>query len=549
MQRKTYKTSETVDFVVIGSGASGGIMARELSRAGNSVVVMEQGPRMAPQDFEHDELKYRNLSGITNNPATNPQSFRHTPDEKAERVTGRNPLTYARIVGGSSAHFNANFWRLHKIDFIEGSRLGPIEGASLVDWPITYAELEPYYTKVEWEVGVSGLAGSSPFDSWRSKPYPMPPLPVKSSGVLFERGARKLGLHPYPAPMAINSVAYKDRPPCVQCGLCGGFGCEVMAKSSSVWTVIPEAEATGRCEIRPESYVFRIGMNKAGRADGVHYFDKDRKEQFQPARAVVVCANGAETPKLLLNSSPTGSKDGLANSSGAVGRHLMFNKGGGVQARFEHPLNEYKGANVTRVLHDFYDSDPKRGFYGGGGFDARSGGPLTWGQSVPKGTESWGQGFKEYLESYTYWMNCAGHGTSLAVENNRIDIDPELKDAWGVPSIRVTHTDHPDDVKHANWQIERATEIMDAAGAKQIVPGEVGVSSGGVHLLGTCRMGNDPATSVIDKYHRTHDVRNLFLCDGSSMVTSGRGQPTQTIEALSFRAADFITKFARGNEI
>jgi choline dehydrogenase-like flavoprotein len=550
MDRKTYKPSETVDFVIVGSGASGGIMARELSRAGNSVVVMEQGPRMAPGDFEHDELKYRMLSGITNSPVTNPQTFRKDPSQKAERVQGGNSLTYARIVGGSSAHFNANFWRLHEVDFIEGSKYGSIPGASLVDWPITYAELEPYYTMVEWEVGVSGLAGASPFDPWRSKPYPMPPLPVKSSGVLFERGGRKLGLHPYPAPMAINSVVYKGRPPCVQCGLCGGFGCEVRAKSSSVWTVIPEAEATGKCEVRSESYVFRIGMdNRSGRATGVYYYDRDKKEQFQKAKAVVLCANGSETPKLLLNSATNGHAHGLANSSGAVGKYLMFNKGGGAQARFENPLNEYKGANVTRVIHDFYDSDPKRGFYGGGGFDARSGGPLTWGQSVPKGTPTWGPEFKEYLESYTFWMNCAGHGTSLAQETNRVDIDPELKDDWGVPAMRVTYQDHPDDVKHANWQVERAKEIMDAAGAKQIVAEPVGEARGGVHLLGTCRMGNDPATSVIDKYHRTHDVKNLFISDGSSMVTSGRGQPTLTIEALAFRAAEHIAKFARANEI
>jgi choline dehydrogenase-like flavoprotein len=549
MQRKTFKTSQTVDFIVVGSGASGGIMARELSRAGNSVVVMEQGPRMGPLEFEHDELKYRQLSGITNNPATNPQSFRNDPNKKAERVAGRNPLTYARVVGGSSSHFNANFWRFHEIDFHERSVLGAIPGANLADWPITYAELEPYYTKVEWEVGVSGLAGASPFDPPRSKPYPMPPLPVKSSGVLFERGARKLGLHPFPSPMAINSKFYRGRPGCVQCGLCGGFACEVMAKSSSVWTVIPEAEATGRCEVRANSYVFRVGMNAAGRATGVHYYDRDRKEQFQKARAVVVCANGSETPKLLLNSATEAFPQGLANSSGAVGRYLMFNKGGGAQARFEHPLNEYKGANVTRILHDFYDSDPKRGFYGGGGFDARSGGPLTWGQSVPPGTPTWGPAFKEYLESYNYWMNCSGHGTSLAVETNRVDIDPELKDDWGVPSIRVTYKDHPDDMKHAAWQRDRAAEIMDAAGAKQVVTGEINEARGGVHLLGTCRMGNDPTTSVIDKFHRTHDVRNLFLCDGSSFVTSGRGQPTQTIEALAFRAAEHIAKFARASDI
>jgi len=546
MDRKTYPTSETVDFIVVGSGSAGGIVARELALAGNSVVIMEQGPRLDAHEFEHDELKYRQLSGITNNPATNPQTFRRDESETAQR---RNSMTYARVVGGSSSHFNANFWRLHEIDFIERSVLGPIEGADLVDWPITYAELEPYYTKVEWEVGVSGLAGASPFASFHSKPYPMPPLPIKSSGVLFERGARALGLHPFPSPMAINSVMYKGRPACIQCGLCGGFACEVKSKSSSVWTVIPEAEATGNCEVRPNSYVFRIGMNGAGRATGVHYFDGDKVEQFQNARAVVVCANGAETAKLLLNSATNSQPEGLANSSDMVGRNLMLNKGGGAAARFEHPLNEYKGANVTMMLHDWYNSDPARGFYGGGGFTARSGGPLTWGQNVPEGTPTWGPEFKEYLESYTYWMNCAGHGTSLAQPTNRIDIDPELKDDWGVPSMRVTYKDHPDDMQHAAFMRDRAAEIMDAAGAVQVVPGEVGEANGGVHLLGTCRMGNDPATSVIDKYHRTHDVRNLFLCDGSSLPTSTRGQPTHTIEALAFRAGEHIARFARANEI
>ena len=546
MDRKTYPTSETVDFIVVGSGSAGGIVARELALAGNSVVVMEQGPRLDAHEFEHDELKYRQLSGITNNPATNPQTFRRDETEVAQK---RNSMTYARVVGGSSSHFNANFWRLHEVDFIERSKLGPIAGADLVDWPITYAELEPYYCMVEWEVGVSGLAGASPFASFHSRPYPMPPLPIKSSGVLFERGARALGLHPFPAPMAINSIMYKGRPPCVQCGLCGGFACEVKAKSSSVWTVIPEAEATGNCEVRAGSYVFQIGMNDAGRATGVHYFDGDKVEQFQHARAVVVCANGSETPKLLLNSATNLQPDGLANSSGAVGRYLMLNKGGGAAARFEQPLNEYKGANVTMMLHDYYDSDPARGFYGGGGFTARSGGPLTWGQSVPDGTPTWGPGFKDYLESYTYWMNCAGHGTSLAQASNRIDIDPELKDAWGVPSMRVTYKDHPDDMLHAAFMRDRAVEIMDAAGAVQIEPSHIDEANGGVHLLGTCRMGDNPATSVIDKYHRTHDVRNLFLCDGSSLPTSTRGQPTHTIEALAFRAGEHIARFARLGEI
>ena len=172
MASKKFKTSETVDFIVVGSGASGGIIARELSRAGNSVVLMEQGPRLSPGDFDHDELKVRQLSGITNNPAVSPQTFRDDPSKKAVSRSGRNPLTYARIVGGSSAHFNANFWRFHEIDFHERSVLGSISGTGFADWPISYAELEPYYTKVEWEVGVSGLAGASPFDPPRSKIAP-----------------------------------------------------------------------------------------------------------------------------------------------------------------------------------------------------------------------------------------------------------------------------------------------------------------------------------------------------------------------------------------
>jgi choline dehydrogenase-like flavoprotein len=545
---RKYSTRETVDFVVVGSGAAGGIVARELSQAGLSVVVMEQGPRMSPADFEHDELKYRHLAGITNDPTANPQTFRTDPSKKAV-AEGRTPLTYARVVGGSSAHFTANFWRFHEIDFNERSVLGPISGTGFADWPISYAELEPYYTKVEWEVGVSGLAGASPFDPPRSKPYPMPPLPVKSSGVLFERGARKLGLHPFPAPMAITSVPYRGRPACVQCGLCNGFGCEVRAKSSSVWTVIPEAEATGKCEVRSESYVFRIGMNTRGRTTGVHYFDAQKREHFQKARAVVLCANGSETPRLLLNSATEAFPQGLANSSGVVGKYLMFNQGGGAQGLFEHPLNEYKGASVTRILHDFYDVDPKRGYYGGGGLDARAAAPLAWGHGVPAGVPRWGAGFKEYLQAYTHSMSVSGHATSLALETNRVDIDPELKDAWGIPAMRVTYKDHPDDLKFAAFLRDRAVEVLDAAGAKSIEPGDVSERRGGVHLLGTCRMGDDPKESVVDKYHRTHDVRNLFICDGSSFVTSGRGQPTMTIEALAFRAGEHIARFAKAGEI
>jgi len=378
----------------------------------------------------------------------------------------------------------------------------------------------------------------------------MPPLPVKSSGVLLERGARKLGLHPFPAPLAIASQPFRGRPACVHCGFCIGYGCEVMAKSSSLFTMIPEAEATGRCEVRAESYVFRVDTDHRGRATGVAYYDRGQRERFQKARAVIVSANGAETPRLLLNSASSRFPQGLANSSGLVGKYLMFNCGGDVGAVFEHELNEYKSVQVTRVVHDFYNADPKRGFYGGGGIDGRLGpAPALWalGSTPPQST--WGADFKQSLRDFPRSMIAECHATSLPVETNSVSIDPELKDAWGVPAIRTTYRNHPDDVAFAQFLEARAREILEAAGARKtwLLPIWDGAFS--VHLLGTCRMGNDPRTSVVDRYHRTHDVPNLFLCDGSSFVTSGRGQPTMTIQALAFRAADHIARFAHRNEI
>jgi choline dehydrogenase-like flavoprotein len=544
------KPSKTVDFVVVGSGAAGGVLARELSQSGFEVVVLEQGPRLGAADFRHDELKYWFANGLTNDPVRNPQTFRQDTAAKATPTGDAPALIYARIVGGSSVHFTANFWRFHEIDFHERSVLGGIPGTGFADWPITYAELEPYYTKVDWEVGVSGLAGASPFDPPRSKPYPMPPMPVKSSGVLLERGARKLGLHPFPAPLAIASRPFRGRPACVHCGFCMGYGCEVMAKSSSLVTMIPEAEATGRCEVRAESYVFRIDTDRRGRATGVAYFDRDRRERFQKTRAVVVAANGAETPRLLLNSAGPRFPDGLANSSGLVGKYLMFNYGGDVAGVFEHELNEYKSVQATRNVHDFYDADPKRGFYGGGGMDGRIGpAPALWAMETARQEPAWGPEFKAALRECPRSMIAECHATSLAVESNSVSLDPELKDAWGVPAIRTTYRDHPDDVANAKFLQARAQEILDAAGALRTWRVPLQESKFAVHLLGTCRMGDDPKSSVVDRYHRTHDVPNLFLCDGSSFVTSGRGQPTMTIQALAFRAADHIARFARNNEI
>ncbi len=541
--------NDPVDFLVIGAGAAGGVMAKELSTAGFRVVVLEQGPYHRPGDFHHDELDVTFHAGLTNDTHLRPQTFRKTAQDKA---TVRPAVEYGSMVGGGSVHFTANYWRLHASDFHERSLHGPVPGSSFADWPITYDELEPYYTKAEWELGISGLSGANPFESPRSKPYPLPPMPVKSSGVLFERGARKLGLHPYPAPVAILSQPYRGRAACLHCGFCESFGCEVGAKSSTLAALIPLAEKTGRCEIRANSYVRRIETDPSGRVTGAVYFDPARREIFQRARAVVVCANGAETPRLLLMSASSRFPNGLANSSGMVGKNLMFDCGLAVRGLFDHPLNDYKSIQTTRVVHDFYDADPKRGFYGGGGLDAR----FDWYPigfalgGMPEETPKWGAGFKSACAEYfTHTMTILAHSTCLAVESNGISLDPDVKDAWGLPAMRVTFQYHPDDMKNVWWLVDRQREIMQAAGARKIWADDLSPLDVSRHLMGTCRMGNDPHASVVDRFHRTHDVPNLFLVDGSSFVTSGRQQPTCTIQALAFRAADHLTQAARRGEI
>lgn len=550
-----FDTRTEVDFVVIGSGAAGGVLARELSTAGFDVVVLEQGPYRKASDFVgHDEFGVLMMGELTTHPSwSDPQTHRHTEQETASvPATGIPPAFYARTVGGSSVHFSANYWRFHEVDFRERSLLGDISGTGFADWPISYQELEPYYSKVDWECGVSGAAG--PFDPPRSRPYPVPPMPVKSSGVLFERGAKALGLHPQPAPLAILSEPHNGRPACVHCGFCMGFGCEVNAKSSSLATMIPQAEATGRCEIRPLSTVYRIETNAAGRVSEVAYLDDHGNQHAQKARAVVLSANGAETPRLLLMSESSRFPNGLANGSGVVGKYLVCNGHSVTQAAFEHPLNDYKSVQATRIVHDFYDSDPARGFYGGGGLDARSfldATPILYSMAgLPPGTPTWGRQYKAALRHYfTRKMAILASTTSLPLESNNITLDPNLKDDKGRPAIRMTHRDHPDDLATARFLQDRAVEILEAAGAVEIWRDPVEPGVGQAHLLGTCRMGDDPATSVVDRYHRSHEIPNLFICDGSSFVSSGRGQPTMTIQALAFRAAEHIAEFARKGEI
>ena len=542
-----YSPNTQVDFLVIGSGISGGIMAKELSGAGFSVVVLEKGDWLHESDFQYDQLKHTSRGSIM--ATTSPATFRQTEDEKAMPTSA---FHYGSCVGGGTVHYSGSSWRHHASDFKEKSIFGPVAGSGFDDWPVTYEELEPYYTRVEWEIGYSGLGGASPFESPRSKGYPLPPMPNKSSGVLMERAAKKLGLHAVPVPVAMLSQAYRGRSGCIHCGYCSGYGCKVAAKSSSLSAIIPGLERGNKCEIRSNSYAREISVDGQGRVTGAVYFDPNKKEVFQRAKVVIVSCNGLESPRLLLMSKSSRFPQGLANSNGVVGRYFVPGCGASAHGVFEHELNEYKSVTTTRGVEDFYMADPKRGYYGGGRMDARGNmapvGFALGGLSpdVPK----WGSDFKKAVrQDFSRTLTVQGFLTCLPVESNRIDLDPELKDPWGLPAMRVTYKDHPDNMKNKEFFTQKALEIVEAAGATRKWASPVRDERAAGHMMGSCRMGNDPKTSVVDRWHKAHDVPNLYVVDGSSFVTSARNHPTCTISALAFRAAEHIVKSAKNGSI
>ena len=546
-----FPTSTEVDYIVIGSGAAGGIMAKQLSVAGFSVVVLEQGSwgkYGREHEYNKDEWLNRNLSDedrLMSDPAQQRNTFR--PNDKVKAVAGTH--SYGCVVGGGTVTYGGSSWRHLPYEFREASHDPTIpSGTAMADWPITYEELEPYYTQAEWEMGISGLRVNSPFMAPMTKDYPVPPVPLKSSGALLNTAAAKLGLTVVPGPLAIITQPYMGRAACVNCGICSGYGCQVRARSSSAVTMLPIAEKTGRCEIRVKSYVREISVDDSGRVTGVVYFDARKREIRQRAKAVILSANASESARLLLMSKSARFPDGLANSNGMVGRCVMFGNVVNVSALFEHPLNEYKGVVSGAGIVDYVHSDPKRGFYGGGRMTARGYlTPLELGlDGLSPDAPRWGAGYKQALrEEANHRMTITSFVTQLPLEANRVDLDPEVKDAWGLPAMRITSSAHADDKRNMEFFRQKSIEILEAAGATKVWAPPVGEARGGAHNRGTCRMGNDPKTSVVDKYHKAHDVPNLYIVDGSNLVTGGRNHPTLTIQALAFRASEHIIRNAK----
>jgi choline dehydrogenase-like flavoprotein len=551
---RQFTPTTEVDFVVIGSGAAGGIMAKQLSTAGLKVVVLEQGgwgKYGHEQDYTKDEWLNDNPNDadrLMSDPSRQRNTFRRNDKEKA----GPGSHSYGCVVGGGTVTYGGSSWRHLPWEFNEATHVGTIAGTGMADWPITYQELEPYYTMAEWELGIAGQRVNSPFVAPMSKDYPVPPMPLKASGALFKVAAAKLGLTVVEGAVAIISKPYNGRSACVNCGMCSGFGCHVKARSSTAVTMIPAALKSGNCEVRTNSYVREISTDASGRVTGVTYFDANKREVFQRAKAVVLSANAGESARLLLMSKSARFPNGLANSSGIVGKYLMLGGGASASAIFEHPLNDYKGIVTGAGIVDYVPSDPKRGFYGGGrmtarGFDT----PISYGlRGLMPGAPRWGAGYKKALrEEATHKMTVSCFVTQLPLETNRVDLDPDVKDEWGLPAMRITSTSHPDDIKNMEFFRQKSIEVLEAAGGKRVFAPPVGDSRGGAHNRGTCRMGNDPKTSVVNKFHRAHDVPNLFIVDGSNLVTGGRNHPTMTIQALAFRAAENIVKAAKAGTL
>ncbi|MCM3879821.1 MAG: GMC family oxidoreductase [Vicinamibacterales bacterium] len=551
---RQFTPTTEVDFVIIGSGAAGGIMAKQLSIAGLKVVVLEQGgwgKYGHEQDYTKDEWLNDNPNDadrLMSDPSRQRNTFRRSDKDKA--TAGSH--SYGCVVGGGTVTYGGSSWRHLPYEFNEATHVGTIAGTGMADWPITYEEIEPYYTKAEWELGIAGQRVNSPFVAPMSQDYPVPPMPLKASGALFKVAASKLGLTVVEGAVAIISKPYMGRSGCVNCGMCSGFGCHVKARSSTAVTMIPAAIKSGNCEVRTNSYVREISTDATGRVTGVTYFDANKREIFQRAKAVVLSANAGESARLLLMSKSARFPNGLANSSGIVGKYLMLGGGASASGLLEHPLNDYKGIVTGAGIVDYVPSDPKRGFYGGGrmtarGFDT----PINYAlRGLLPGAPRWGAGYKKALqEEATHKMTVSCFVTQLPLETNRVDLDPEVKDDWGLPAMRITSTSHPDDIKNMEFFRQKSIEVLEAAGAKRIFAPPVGDSRGGAHNRGTCRMGNDPKTSVVNKFHRAHDVPNLFIVDGSNLVTGGRNHPTMTIQALAFRAAENIVKAAKAGTL
>lgn len=512
-----FETGDDSVVVIIGSGAGGGTLANELAQKGIKVVVLEAGAMQSSATFINDEWKaFSQLAWLDNR--TTSGTWRVAKDFP------NLPAWICKTVGGTTTHWAGASLRFQEHEFKTRTHYGEMAGVNLMDWPVTLKELEPYYARAEDKMGVTRTNG-------------IPGLPGNNNFKVLSAGAKKLGYKDvHTGNMAINSQPRDGRGSCIQLGFCFQ-GCKSGAKWSTLYTELPKAEKTGNMDLRPESHVTRIEHSAAGKVTGVVYFDKDGKEQRQKARLVCVAGNSIETPRLLLLSASALFPDGLANSSGQVGRNYMRHMTGSVYGMFKNPVHMYRGTTMAGIVRDESGHDTKRGFVGGYEMETLSLGiPFMAAFLNPGG---WGEDFASYMDNYTHLAGMWLVGEDLARESNRITLNTSLKDKWGSAIPNVHFDDHPNDIAMRDHAFRQGERVYQAAGAIKAFRTPPYPST---HNMGTCRMGASARDSVCNAYGQTHDIANLFISDGSQFTSSGAENPTLTIVTLAIRQAEYIAQ-------
>jgi len=541
-----------VNAVVVGAGAGGGIVACQLAEAGLTVVLLERGKWYTAFDCRKDDLRNQRTSVL--GCAFGPDDERHRrvvvdPDGKQHVVVPSDGAysNNAACVGGGTFSYGAMAWRYLEKDFRLRSTYGAVAGSTLDDWPISYQDLEPYYTKAEWELGVSGDDTNNIFKGPRSRPLPLPPLPPSREHVILKAAAERLKLHPFDIPMLRNTVPYNGRPACMRCRWCVGFVCECSAKTGTHNTVIPRALATGNCTLRTECVAKEVLTNGQGRVTGVAYFDERGRLEEQPADLVVVAASATETPRLLLNSTSRLFPHGVGNRYDWVGRNLQGHAYAGAYGLMETDTYDDLGPGASIAICDYNHGNP--GLVGGAMLcNEFIRLPIHVAMLRPPGVPVWGAAHKAFIrDHFNRWMAVQGPVQEMPVFEARLELDPRVVDAWGIPVARLSGARHPNDLEVAKYISGKAAAWLKEAGATTTWPKLPGKGlSGGQHQAGTCRMGNDPQTSVVDRYCRVHDVANLFVVDGSVHVTNGGFNPVLTIMAIAYMASEHIIQTWKG---
>ncbi len=556
------------DVAVIGLGAAGGVAVLPLTRAGLKVVAIEAGTWMDPHSFKPDEIYNNVRSLVTSVPKAKREipTFRTSVNERAQQGT-THPMMNA--VGGTSIHYHAQSWRYSPWDFRVRSesirRYGANsipKGSTLEDWPLSYDELENYYDIVEHEVGVSGRAGNimgkvdargNVFEGPRRRDYPMPPLRDTEFTDMMGAAAKKLGWKPFRGPAAINSVPYRGRPGCAYHGYCDRGGCHISAKNSTAVTTIPEAVKTKNLTIADKAQVTRIVAGDDGKVTGVTYI-RDGKEYFQPAKVVLLASYTYENSRLLLLSKSKAYPNGLSNRQGQVGRHYFGHwdaqAGAGVSALFPMDLNIWYGAIAQNVTVDEWADDnfdhAGLGFIGGASIQVNTekhpigaAAMATYGRAP-----QWGSKWKAFVrENAGRWVSAYVQSNTFPYENTFLDLDPEFKDPLGDAVCRVTSGPKESEPRQALYAVNKMEEWFKAAGAIEVQASRMFRGPGlTTHAFGGTRMGENPETSVVDKWGFSHEAPNLGILGASVMGTSGARNPTLTVQALAWRTAERLVQ-------